>query len=85
MEALAGDDIQTNPPKTNDAVEGLNKTYTKQVDKMPADAIVEEIRRKVDPAHLEKILMAEGTKKFADPQHKLLGLIATKRASAEKA
>ncbi len=30
VEALAGSDIQTNPPATNDAVEKLNKTYTRQ-------------------------------------------------------
>jgi transaldolase len=28
VQALAGSDIQTNPPKTNDAVEKLNKQYT---------------------------------------------------------
>ena len=30
VEALAGSDIQTNPPATNDAVEKLNKTYTRK-------------------------------------------------------
>jgi transaldolase len=81
VEALAGSDIQTNPPATNDAVEQLNKQYTRQVDKMPDKAIVDEIEQKVDQAKLEAKLMEEGTAKFADPQHALLKLIAAKRAS----
>ncbi|MBI1368202.1 MAG: transaldolase [Planctomycetes bacterium] len=77
--ALAGSDIQTNPPATNDAVEKLGKSYTKQVDKMPADAIVKEIAQKVDVAKMEQVLMDEGTAKFADPHKALLKLIAEKR------
>jgi transaldolase len=81
VEALAGSDIQTNPPATNEAVEKLNKTYTRQVDQFPADEIIKEIHAKVDPAKLEAKLMEEGTAKFADPQNALLKLIAQKRAS----
>jgi transaldolase len=81
VEALAGSDIQTNPPATNDAVDQLNKQYTRQVDKLPPQPIVDEIHQKVDQAKLEAKLMEEGTAKFADPQHALLKLIATKRAS----
>ena len=81
VEALAGSDIQTNPPKTNEAVQKLDKQYTRQVDKMPPDAIVREIEQKVDEAKLEKVLMEEGTAKFADPQKALLKLIGQKRAS----
>ncbi|HEY1628464.1 MAG TPA: transaldolase family protein [Tepidisphaeraceae bacterium] len=81
VEALAGSDIQTNPPATNAAVDKLNKTYTRQVDKLPPAAIVDEIHQKVDQAKLEAKLMEEGTAKFADPQHALLKLIAEKRAS----
>jgi transaldolase len=81
VEALAGSDIQTNPPATNAAVEKLNKTYTRQVDKLPPQAIIDEIHEKVDQAKLEAKLMEEGTAKFADPQHALLKLIAEKRAS----
>lgn len=81
VEALAGSDIQTNPPGTNDAVQKLNKQYTRQVDKMPPQAVVEEIARKVDQAKLEQVLMAEGTAKFAEPHKALLKLIAEKRKS----
>ncbi|MGA3067845.1 MAG: transaldolase family protein [Tepidisphaeraceae bacterium] len=80
VEALAGSDIQTNPPATNDAVEKLNKTYTRQVDKLPAKAIVDEIEAKVDQAKLEEQLMKEGTAKFADPFKSLLKLIGEKRS-----
>jgi transaldolase len=79
--ALAGSDIQTNPPATNDAVEKLNKTYTKQVDLLPPKAVLDEIDQKVDPKKMEDKLMEEGAAKFADPQHALLKLIGEKRAA----
>ncbi|MGH7213377.1 MAG: transaldolase family protein, partial [Tepidisphaeraceae bacterium] len=81
VDALAGGDIQTNPPATNDAVDKLNKTYTRKVDQMPAKEILDEIDAKVDAAKMEAKLMEEGTAKFADPQKALLKLIAEKRAS----
>lgn len=84
VEALAGSDIQTNPPATNDAVEKLGKTYTRQVDKLPAKSIVEEIHEKVDESKLEEVLMKEGLAKFADPQKGLLKTIAGKRAQLAK-
>jgi len=79
--ALAGSDIQTNPPATNDAVEKLNKTYTKQVDKLPPQAILDEIDQKVDQQKLEETLMQEGLEKFATPQKGLIQTIKEKRAS----
>jgi transaldolase len=81
VEALAGSDIQTNPPATNDAVDKLDKQYTRKVDQMPAQAILDEIDKKVDPAKMENTLMEEGTLKFADPQKALLKQIKEKRAS----
>jgi transaldolase len=81
VEALAGSDIQTNPPATNDAVEKLNKQYSRKIDQMPPQAVLDEIHKKVDQKKLEDKLMEEGTAKFADPQHALLKLVAQKRAS----
>jgi transaldolase len=81
VEAMAGSDIETNPPATNDAVEAMHKTYTRHVDEMPLPSVLEEIDAKVDPAKMEDTLMQEGTAKFADPQHALLKLIAEKRAA----
>lgn len=81
VEALAGSDIQTNPPATNEAVEKLNKQYTRKVDQMPPREAVQEIEGKVDEAKMEQKLMEEGTAKFADPQKALLQLIAEKRAA----
>jgi transaldolase len=46
----------------------------------PADVLT-EIDAKVDMKKLEEVLMQEGIKKFADPQHALLALIASKRAA----
>ena len=61
-------------------MEGLNKTYTKQVDKLPAQAVLDDIDKNVDQTKLEQTLMAEGTAKFAEPFHALLKQIAAARA-----
>ncbi len=79
VEALAGSDIQTNPPATNDAVQALGKTYARRVDEMPPIEVLNDIDEKVDDAELERVLMEEGTAKFADPFKKLLASIKAKR------
>jgi len=79
VEALAGSDIQTNPPATNDAVAKLNKNYTRRVDQMPANEILKEIDAKVDQQKMEEVLMREGAAKFADPHKALLAAIGAKR------
>ncbi len=81
VDAFAGSDIETNPPATNDAVEKSGRTFTRQVDKMPADDVLAEIERLVDIAKLETTLMSEGVKKFADPQKALIKQIAEKRSA----
>ncbi len=81
VEALAGSDIQTNPPETNAAVQEMGKTYTAQSKTLPADAIVKELNDTVDLQHLEDTLMSEGVQKFADPHKKLIATIAGKRAA----
>jgi transaldolase len=43
--------------------------------------VLEEIRKKVDIAKLERVLMEEGIQKFADPQKALIKTIAEKRVS----
>jgi len=80
VEALAGSDIQTNPPATNDAAQQSGLTFTRQVDRLPPEDVLAEIDTKVDYAELERVLMEEGIKKFTDPQEALLRLIADKRA-----
>ena len=81
VQALAGSDIQTNPPATNDAVQALGRTYTRMVDQLPPKAVLDEIDARIDHAKLEETLMREGTAKFADPHKALLKLIASKRAA----
>jgi transaldolase len=81
VEAFAGSDIETNPPATNEAVQASGRTFTRQVDKLPPKAVLDEIDRLVDMRHLEETLMAEGLKKFSDPQKALLKLIGEKRAA----
>jgi len=81
--ALAGSDIQTNPPETNEAVQKLGRTYTRQIDKMPAENVMAEIDQKVDFQKMEEVLMQEGLEKFAQPQKALLELIAKKRQTLQ--
>ncbi|MBC8351561.1 MAG: transaldolase [Planctomycetes bacterium] len=79
--AFAGSDIQTNPPTTNQAVLDSGREFTADVANFPPDDVLAEIDAKVDFARLERVLMEEGLKKFADPQKVLLELITTKRNS----
>ena len=79
--AFAGDDIETNPPKTNQQVAESDLTFEKNVDKMPPRNIVDEIEDKVDMEQLEDVLMKEGLAKFADPMKALIQLIGEKRSS----
>lgn len=79
VEALAGSDIQTNPPATNAAVAESGLTFQRQVDQFPPQQVLDEIDREVDFERLEAVLMEEGLKKFADPQKALLNLIQEKR------
>jgi len=78
--ALSGSDIQTNPPATNDAIAAIEgKTFKRTVDQLPPQQVLDEIDSKVDFEQLERVLMEEGLRKFADPQKALLALIAEKR------
>ncbi len=77
--ALAGSDIQTNPPATNDAVQKSGLTFHRTVDEMPPAEVLAEIDAKVNVQKLEDQLMREGVVKFADPQKKLLKLLDNKR------
>jgi transaldolase len=79
--ALAGSDIQTNPPETNAAVAQSSQVFSRQVDAMPPAAIMEELDQQVNMEDLEHVLMEEGIAKFAAPQHALIATIAKKRSS----
>jgi transaldolase len=81
VEALAGSGIQTNPPATNAKIQESGRTFDVTVDKLPPASILDEIRTHVDFDELENDLMSEGLKKFAEPQRRLLALIAQKRSS----
>lgn len=83
VEALAGSDIQTNPPATNQQVFDSGITFERKVDQLPASSIVQEIASKVDMTDLHKVLMEEGIAKFAAPQKDLLKLIASKREAMQ--
>lgn len=77
--ALAGADIQTNPPSTNQAADEPSRTFTRTIDHMPPADVLAELDATVDMARLEQVLMQEGLEKFVAPQRALLALIAAKR------
>jgi len=77
--ALAGSDIQTNPPETNEAVSKSGVTFTRAVDQLPSPAVQAEIDKSLDVAHMHKVLMEEGVSKFVKPQRALLKVVADKR------
>lgn len=79
VQALAGSDIQTNPPETNQAVVDSGLTFTRTVDDMPSQAVQDEIDKAVEIVAMHDFLMAEGVEKFVKPQRALLELIAQKR------
>lgn len=79
VEALAGSDIQTNPPSTNQKVAESGLTFGRRVDISAAQNVLDEIDSKVDVNDLYTTLMSEGVAKFATPQQGLLKLIAELR------
>jgi transaldolase len=76
--ALAGSDIQTNPPQTNDAVAKSCETFSRKIDVLPPKPIVDELLTKIDWIKLEEDLMKDGLAKFAEPHKALLSLVASK-------
>ncbi len=81
---LAGSDIQTNPPETNQWIAEHESTYTRSVDRMPRPEFVQALDAGVDVNAMEQVLMKEGIEKFASPQRKLLETVAEKRKSLKR-
>ena len=80
--ALAGSDIQTNPPGTNTAIQEMTgKQFRSQLEEMPPAEVLADIDTKVDVEHMEATLMSEGLSKFAAPQKDLIALVAAKRGA----
>jgi transaldolase len=82
VEAFAGSDIETNPPKTNAEVQKSGRTIVRRVDELPPAAVLAEIDRQVNVEHMESTLMSEGVAKFADPHKALLQLIESRRSGS---
>ncbi|MCY3005624.1 MAG: transaldolase [Planctomycetota bacterium] len=79
--ALAGSDIQTNPPETNAAVAASTELFASRVSELPADSLCRELDAALDVPHMEKTLMEQGVAKFVAPQKQLLQTIRDKRSS----
>lgn len=77
--ALAGSDIQTNPPETNQAVASSEQKFVRQVDQMIPVEVQRELDATINVPHLEATLMEQGVAKFVAPQKQLLQTIAEKR------
>lgn len=78
--ALAGSDIQTNPPATNAAVAESRLTFTAEVKDAVPTVLANDVAAHVDMQHLHDTLMGEGIAKFASPQKQLIATIASKRS-----
>jgi transaldolase len=83
VDAFAGSDIETNPPETNAHVQESGRTFTRQVDQLPPQAVLDEIDATVDLHEMEEDLMEEGIHKFVEPQKALLAMIAEKRKALQ--
>lgn len=81
VSALAGSDIQTNPPETNAAVAQSSEVFSRQVDRLPPESISRELDGAVDVEHLEATLMQQGVAKFVAPQKQLIQTIREKRTT----
>lgn len=79
--ALAGADIQTNPPATNRAADESGREFTRQVDHLPSAEVLDELDSRIDIARMGIELMSEGIAKFVAPQHDLLALVRAKRTA----
>ena len=80
VDALAGSDIQTNPPKTNDLVQESGRTFHNRLAETIPGELLEERRKLVSDPELEATLMLEGIEKFVVPQRQLLGVLESKRS-----
>jgi transaldolase len=85
IEALAGSDIQTNPPETNQAAVDSGISFSRTVDQFPDQAVQDEIDAALDVAAMQDFLMIEGIAKFVKPQRALLEIIAQKRSELSPA
>lgn len=85
VDALAGSDIQTNPPATNAAVAESGLTFSSKVGAATPEAINASLDQNIKMAHLQDTLMSEGIAKFASPQKQLVSTIASKRAELANA
>ena len=81
VSALAGSDIQTNPPETNAAVAGSDQVFVSRVGDKIDVSLQKELDGVVDVQELEKVLMEQGVAKFVAPQKQLLQTIAEKRTA----
>jgi transaldolase len=77
--ALAGSDIQTNPPETNAAVAVSGQQFVSQIESMVPDSVQAELDATIDVVDLENVLMEQGVAKFVAPQKQLIETIKQKR------
>lgn len=79
VSALAGSDIQTNPPETNAAVAASGQQFVSRIGEMLPVELQAELDASIDIENLEQVLMEQGIAKFVAPQKQLLDTIKQKR------
>jgi transaldolase len=77
--ALAGSDIETNPPATNEAVAASGLVFLRTVDQLPPPDVLADIDAELNVRTIEDFLIRDGVAKFADRQKTLLKLLADRR------
>ena len=79
VEALAGADIQTNPPATNRAIKESGRDFPRQIDSLPPAEVLHDLDSRVDTSAMGAALLEEGIAKFVSPQRDLLALVRSRR------
>jgi transaldolase len=79
VEALAGADIQTNPPATNRAIEDSGRDFPRQIDSLPPAEVLHDLDSRVDTSAMGAALLEEGIAKFVSPQRDLLAIVRSRR------
>jgi transaldolase len=81
VSALAGSDIQTNPPETNLAVASSGQQFVSRIEETLTNDLQGELDTAINISDLVGVLMEQGIAKFVAPQKQLLETIGQKRKS----
>jgi transaldolase len=81
VSALAGGDIQTNVPATNEAVNESALTFFSAINELPPTDVLAEICRNVDMGEVERVVKEKAMTAFIRHQRVILAFLHEKRAA----